>query len=105
MLNCELDLSASLWLLTKKTTTETQRMQKRGEKVNEENMGEAHLKATPGFKLSLRTYDALFDVSLPRFVISYSALGLFASQLHLPGYVVDALRPILFLVKPVTRRP
>jgi hypothetical protein len=51
MLNCQLDLSASLWLLTKKTTTETQRMQKRGEKVNEENMGEAHPKNNARFRI------------------------------------------------------
>src|ERR1041384_1516148 len=51
-----------------------------------------------------RAHDALFDVSLPSFVISNAALGLFASQLHFLGYVIDSLGPILFLIKAVTRR-
>src|ERR1044072_9363918 len=51
-----------------------------------------------------RAHDALFDVSLPRFIISNAALGLFASQLHFLGYVIDSLGPILFLIKTVTRR-
>ena len=46
---------------------------------------------------ALRANDALFDISLPRFVISDAAFGLFASQLHFLGYVVDALGPIFFL--------
>jgi hypothetical protein len=52
----------------------------------------------------LRANDALFDISLPRFVISNSAFGLFASELHFLGYVIDALGTILFLIKPVSGR-
>ena len=51
-----------------------------------------------------RAHDALFDVSLPRFIISNAALGLLASQFHFLGYVVDSLGPILFLIKAVARR-
>ena len=51
-----------------------------------------------------RAYDALFDVSLPRFVVPNAAFCLFASQLHFLGYVIDSLGPILFLIEAVTRR-
>ena len=51
-----------------------------------------------------RAHDALLDVSLPRFVISNAALGLFASQLHFLGYVIDSLGPIFFLIEAVPRR-
>ena len=52
----------------------------------------------------LRVDDALFDISLPGFVISDTAFGLFASQFHFLGYVVDALGSIFLLIEPVTRR-
>src|SRR5215217_5795551 len=51
----------------------------------------------------LRPYKALFNISLPRFVISNASFGLFASQLHFLGYVVDTLSPIFFLIKAVPR--
>ena len=52
----------------------------------------------------LRSYDALLDVSLPGFVIPDTAFGLFASQFHFLGYIVDALSSVFLLVEPVTRR-
>ena len=56
----------------------------------------------PGFKNDLRRCDPLFDVSLPRFVVSDPSFGLFASQFHFLGYVIDPGGPVFLLVKPVT---
>jgi hypothetical protein len=52
----------------------------------------------------LRVDDALFNISLPGFVISDTAFGLFASQVHFLGYIVNSLGPIFLLVEPVTGR-
>jgi hypothetical protein len=52
----------------------------------------------------LRADNPFLDISLPGFVIANTAFGLFASQFHFLGYVVNALGPIFLLIEPVTRR-
>ena len=52
----------------------------------------------------LRADDTFLNISLPGFVISDTSFGLFASQFHFLGYVVNSLGPIFLLIEPVTGR-
>jgi hypothetical protein len=57
-----------------------------------------------GAILGLGRY-AFLDISLPGFVVSYPAFGLFACKFHFLGYVIDPGSSIFLLVKAVARRP